>query len=564
MWNTIDGMTQAQWINAVTNAGRRIKTKVVINGTVELYGDGTDGAVVSISIDEVLDSSNGLSMGTTCSSTCEIGIRMPSSPIPLTNGTIEPYVGLYDGTRIGFIRLGYFFITSVDSDSADEVVKIKGIDRMALLGVPYNPTVTFPTTTTEILNDIKTQYGITGGNVSSTTIDEYREGTVRDWLGWLAGLQGNSAYFSRSGQIGFKWYSNPSTSLYTLDEDMQYQNGVKTTTQEEIQVASITSGTEDNPIVAGNGVGITFTNPYMTQDILNGIYVNALENETLAYTYRPMEVEWRCDPRLTVGDRITVMVEGTAVSTIVMEQKITIEGGMKGTVYCYGKSDREVALDTSPTAKKIAQVYSQLQTAMNNAWALINGTKGGIFEVTDSDSDGINDGFIIKSNPNPSTQGNTIVANSSGIGFSSNGGQTFNVAITTDGHINGEYITAGSINADSIGVGDSSKLTDYIYIGRRRPDDPDTDMVIRIGNPTSGMVQEIRGNRTSIFYAEDVATYISASSSSTEHTDEWLDAQARMYYTDTEYVLQKLDNFQIGDMLLQAQANGGVKFVGAS
>ena len=83
-------------------------------------------------------------------------------------------------------------------------------------------------------------------------------------------------------------------------------------------------------------------------------------------------------------------------------------------------------------------------------------------------------------------------------------------------------------------------------------------MVIRIGNPQSGTVQEIRGNRTSIFYVDDVQRYIDGNL-----TDAQLDALARMYYTDTEYVLQKLDNFRIGDMVLQAQAGGGVKFVGA-
>ena len=561
MWNEYDGMTEQQWEDAVTNAGRRIKTKVVINGSTTLYGDGTDGAVVSITINEALDTTGGISMGTTCSSSCEVSIRMPSAPLALTNGTIEPYVGLYDGTSTGYMRLGFYYITKVDSNSADAVVKITGYDILSMLTETYTPTVSFPATCSEIFTDITTQYNLsTTYSAGSWSISEYKEGTVKEWLGWIAGTAGRSVAIRRDGSITNRWYPASGEDVYTIPEDMQYQGGVTTDTQEELQVTSITSGTEENPIVTGNGYGFSYSNPYITQSRLDWVSTNRLKGDTLVFAYRPMTIEWRGNPRIIAGDRVTVVVGNATISTLVMARKLVIEGGMKDTLYCYGKSEREVALDTSPTSKKIQAVYNELQNAMLNAWALINGTRGGVFEVTDSDGDGINDGFMIRSNPNPNTGGNVIVANSSGIGFSADGGQSFNVAITTDGHINGEYITAGTINAESIGVGDGSALTDYIYIGHRRPDVVETPMVIRIISPASGMVQEIRGNRTSIFYASDVQAYIT----NTSMTDDQLDALARMYYTDTEYVLQKLDNFRIGDMVLQAQAGGGVKFVGAT
>jgi hypothetical protein len=99
---------------------------------------------------------------------------------------------------------------------------------------------------------------------------------------------------------------------------------------------------------------------------------------------------------------------------------------------------------------------------------------------------------------------------------------------------------------------------DYVYIGRRRPNDDTTDMVIRLGVASQSMVQEIRGNRTSMFLASDIAAYIAGTLN-----DAQLDARALMYYSDTDYVLLNLGSFRIGNMMMQAQANGGVKFIKA-
>ena len=1045
MYRNILGMTEAQWNDAVTNAGRHVLTKAVFNGDTTLYGDGTDGAVVSIKFDEQMENSNGLSMGGTIASQCKVEIRQPSTPISLVNSTFVPYVGLKDSAnREGYVPFGEFFATSADSNSNGGVVSVVGYDRFCKLEVPYEPTVSFPTTTTAIMADLAANRFTFSGTITDRPINEFRVGTVKDWIGWLAGLEGKNARFNRDGQLEFVYYDITQYD-YTVDRENQYMAGVNTKTADNVTINAITSGTEENPIVSGNGRSITFSNPYMTQEILddirnteivdsltevsgelitvdaieapaksvevniepiqnlngydhpwvggagknllkftattktiNGVtftvnadgtvtangtatanaylyllgysstrwstgsrelilngcpsngsattyqmlcrddsnnwttdrgsggtisasatYVNNLSiavyngytcsnlvfkpmiclatesdatyapyenicpitgktgtkvfrtgrnivpnnmtngtnngitytknadgsvhiqgtatatssrtlcavpngdlsvvdgvkykfynngsssstyrvrfssiiketgatanwndytqvngftidesvydyrnfqiyvvsgqtvdkiiypmlevadiatgeyepykgtqypitfgrevyggtldivsgvltvtqgyyelpstldwstssvlvgryyiknatlnigakrfgrlicnqakgvqvsttvlgecyldtngqfavntsystvadfkqsiagnpiaiayelatpqtyqltptqvellkgtnniwadgNSTLNITYlatpranmsfRPMELQWRGNPCVQCGDRIFVETETNSLTALVMAHTLSIEGGMNDVIKCFGSSDAEVALDKSPMEKKISTAYNALQSAIQDATALLTGTRGGIFEITKEN--GINTGWLIKESASPNYMGNVIVANYNGIGFSTDGGATYGTAITTDGHINGQYITAHSVDVEALSVGNTSDpFSNYVYIGRRRPNDDNTDMVIRIGVASQSMVQEMRGNRTSIYKTEDVQAYVNGSL-----TDAELDARALMYYSDTDYVLLNLGSFRIGGMLMQAQANGGVKFIKA-
>ena len=295
-------------------------------------------------------------------------------------------------------------------------------------------------------------------------------------------------------------------------------------------------------------------NIWADNSTLNVIYL-AIPRANMSF--RPMDLQWRGNPCVQCGDRIFVETETNSLTALVMAHTLSIEGGMNDVIRCFGSSDAEIALDKSPMEKKISAAYNALQSAIQDATALLNGTRGGIFEITKEND--INTGWLIKESASPNYMGNVIVANYNGIGFSTDGGATYGTAITTDGHINGQYITAHSVDVEALSVGNTSDpFSNYVYIGRRRPNDDNTDMVIRIGVASQSMVQEMRGNRTSIYKAEDVQAYVNGSL-----TDAQLDARALMYYSDTDYVLLNLGSFRIGGMLMQAQANGGVKFIKA-
>lgn len=83
--------------------------------------------------------------------------------------------------------------------------------------------------------------------------------------------------------------------------------------------------------------------------------------------------------------------------------------------------------------KQTSEEMADLNAAIANVSGLINGAKGGIFQVTDSNGDGINDGWTIAENTDLSEAQKIIKANYAGIGFSTDGGNTYQTAIDYNG-----------------------------------------------------------------------------------------------------------------------------------
>ena len=556
MWTNLTTLTDEEYEAAVTAPARRIGRWVRFNGSAVLQGSGTDGYVNNITFNEAMEAQE-LSMGRTTISSCEVEIRQPASKIPLANGTFEPFVTIYSGADSEDVPLGLFYITEAPTDNKEEVIRITGYDGFVLLKNAYEPQITFPATGAQVLTDIATQRGVTISAAALTaaaavTLSDFKEGSEQEYVGWIAGLLGKNARFGRTGELEFVYYSNTITA--GISQDVQYSGGADIASLGDITVVSVTSGTETEPITSGSGTGITFTNPYMTQAILDTIQA-AISN----LTYRPATLQWRGDPAIECGDTVSVEIDNGPGAVLVMAHTLTVSGGLQDVLYCYGQTDRQVKLDTSPTSSRIQRVYDALQEAIANASSLINGARGGIYEVTDSDDDGINDGWIIKQSPSPDFHGKVIVANYEGIGFSTDGGATYTLALTTDGAINADLITTGRMSAERIDV-NGTALGDFFYVGHRRPNDNTTPIVMRIGIASLGMVQEIMGNRSSMYKTESLEAYIADPTMS----EETFDGMALYYQTDTDFVMQRIETFKIGNMMLRAQRNGGVSFVGAT
>lgn len=157
-----------------------------------------------------------------------------------------------------------------------------------------------------------------------------------------------------------------------------------------------------------------------------------------------------------------------------------VSGGFYTEISCFGKSEEKISFQTSPTSQKIQQVYNKLQDAIAEATELLNGANGGIFEVTDADGDGVNDGWIIHS-----ADGQKFIkANINGIGITQNGGATYQTAMTAEG-INADTITTGAMNAQRISVGDAS-LGDVFEVNT----DNNNRIVVKIGSSASDIHQE--------------------------------------------------------------------------
>lgn len=489
------------------------------------FGDGTKVTgddIISMNVVEAVSTSDGLSMGKTISSKLTMSTKVPSAMPVLEGEYIMPeisFVGNTDTATTGdvldgvlasstsnaygwssgvvvptelpelnsigvlllapgleYCPLGKFYITEAtsrnDFQTAFDIVAYDGFCKTESL---YEPTISMPNSAQAIMKDIATQCGISlspGIVYPSEKIDLY-EWTCRKYIGYIAGLAGKNARFDRDGNLTFVWYSD---SSYGVGQSIQFMSGFKRLTSADFTMNSITSGSSDNVLVSGSGIGISFENPLMTQDALDKIFSAV---GTLSYT--PANLKWRGNPAIEAGDIIVAEDKNKAYHTIyVMEQTLKISGGMYSEIKCYGDSEAAINFSTSPQSKKLQQVYTKLQSAVDAATKLLNGSNGGIFEITDENGDGVNDGWIIHS----ADKQRFIKANVNGIGITTDGGATYQQAMTSEG-INADVITVGQMNAERISVGDAA-LGDVFSVEA----DDEGHPVVTIGSSNNDIKQK--------------------------------------------------------------------------
>lgn len=535
---------------AFADYGREIKGKVIFNGQTELDGD----YVQEITATPAFDSSDGISIGSSCSGRCKIRIYKPDEPLRLSGGYFVPYIGIYTGggdtsavagvavagkavvgtfggsaDGVEYVPLGRYYIPA---DGVENLVygwEITGYDQMASLTDQYTPQIEFPATPDTMLTDLCAQSGLTPPTVTfpDMTIESVFEGTIRQQLGWLAGLCGQSAHFDRDGNLVFKWYAK---TTFQVSREQQYMSGLTRTADGLYMVSSLTTGTEDEPITSGTGLGITSTNPYMNQAVAD------LIQPELEISFQPCDVKWRCDPSVEVGD--VVQVEGDTgewLDVCVMEQEIHLYGGLSSTTHSYAPQDADYAME-SPTEQRIKRAYEGLTKAMQNATQKIIGAKGGYYELT-LDEQGFPIGWTLRDTPTITPNTRMWIMSTGGLGFSKDGGSTISgVALTMNGEINANVITAGQMSAERVTV-NGQTLSDFIDASI----DDDGHPVLRIGSSASEIM--LKEYNDKIGFYDTSGTLLA-------------------YWNNNSFELVELSKFRLGPMGIVVQPNGSVSFVG--
>lgn len=537
---------------AFADYGREIKAKVIFNGQTELDGE----YVQEITATPAFDSSDGISIGSSCSGRCKIRIYKPDEPLRLSGGYFVPYIGIYTGggdtsavagvavagkavvgtsggsaDGVEYVPLGRYYIPADGIEDQKHSWDITGYDQMALLTDQYAPQIDFPATPESMLADVCAQCGLLppAATFPAMQIESAFEGTFRQQLGWLAGLCGQSARFDRDGNLVFKWYAK---TTFQVSREQQYMSGLTRTADGLYTVSSLTTGTEDEPITSGTGLGITSTNPYMNQAVAD------LIQPEVEISFQPCDVKWRFDPSVEVGDVIQVEGDtGEWLDVCVMQQEIHLYGGLSSTMHSYAPQDAGYAME-SPTEQRIKRAYEGLTKAMQNATQKIIGAKGGYYELT-LDEQGFPIGWTLRDTPTITPNTRMWIMSTGGLGFSKDGGNTISgVALTMDGEINANVITAGQMSAERVTV-NGQTLSDFIDASI----DDDGHPVLRIGSSASEIV--LKEYNDKIGFYDTSGTLLA-------------------YWNNNSFELVELSKFRLGPMGIVVQPNGSVSFVGVN
>lgn len=307
----------------------------------------------------IINPNNSISIGNTCSSSVTFSIFKPQ--ITLENKDITIFEGIKGNSGIEYVQIGIFTVTKEESNG--EYTKYTAYDKMYKAEKGYFTKLTYPSTDKAILEEICTKLGIqlaTSITNTHTITDKPQGYTMREMIGYMAMLQGGNAAINSDGNLEIKWYKD---SGYVLDGHQYYQQGVTFTTSKDFTIKKLTcnntkSGdSKTSEITAGDGTtGLSFANPFMTQEILNEVY-----KKIGGFQFRPLTVKFVGDWRLEVGDIITVNKSGVDYKVPIMQITHECDGGLMDTVTSIGQSDTENSnIASGPITKQMERYYADL------------------------------------------------------------------------------------------------------------------------------------------------------------------------------------------------------------
>ena len=470
------------------------------------------GAVIqNITVDEIVNSTDVLTLGCACSHKITVNLIDPPMDISYSGLQFTAEVGLQINDRpetYEWIPLGKFYGADAETNNDFKTLTLTAYDGFIKMTDQYNARVSGSTTLQAVYNDLKTQLlencGITlkARTLPSFSIADFPQLdiTYTQAIGYIAGCLGENARFNRSGELELSWYTD---SGLIIDRSQQYMGGFKRTTDKVLTVTSISTGTQDNPIVRGsgaNGISLNFENPYMTSAMADAIYTKVNN-----FTFTPCSLRWRGNPAVQAGDTLQVFDKDSIPhNVLVMSQSLKVGGGCSASIECKGKSETtsEFSNKFEPTSQKVERLYKNLEKAILEATDKIAGNSGGYVVIHDTNGDGKPDEILMMDVEEIPLATKVWRWNKEGLGYSYNAaGNAYNgpyrTAITADGKINADFITTGTLSAERIAVetydNATGLLTDYIHF-------EDGTMVFGEGNSALKLKLE---NEQIAFYRND-------------------------------------------------------------
>lgn len=254
----------------------------------------------------------------------------------------------------------------------------------------------------------------------------------------------------RTGVIAY-WYKEENNIQDVIVGEIQYLENHADYPKENIHVLDCSADFEKRPdkqqlntrakqYIKANNIGVpkvsidvSFIQLWQTEEYKN---IVSLERVSL------------CDTVHVAFDKLGVNAVAKVIKTefdVLNERYIKITLGEARS--SFGEAIREA---TKSTIQPL--VKSMVNIAVSNATANISGFSGYVTKVTDANGNWSE--LVISDNADYTQARNVWRWSQGGLGFSSNGyAGPYTTAITADGHINGAMITAGTINANTVNVG---------------------------------------------------------------------------------------------------------------
>lgn len=338
------------------NGGRTFRPKLIFDG-FELETE-----IHSLNYNGGSNGEDNITIGSAVSATLEI--KMDKVPHLLTKQNFSFNLGILceDGSY-EFIPMGKF--NAEKPETTDYEINVTAYDNMVLAERTYNSQLTYPTTTTAVIKEICNAIGVSFvTEIESITINNpsSEEGasnsafagyTMREAIGYIAGLYGKFAIFNRLGQLEFRWYENSDYDV-KLSKTYSFAKDEQDYSIDQLIVLQ----NQETTFKAGSGVnGISCSNPFATQSIVDAIY-----QKIGGFTFRKGTVKFLGDCRIDPWDIISVEdLAGRTYKIPVMSISHSVDGGLTTNIESFSNDNDDVSDSFSgPVTKAMERTYAQL------------------------------------------------------------------------------------------------------------------------------------------------------------------------------------------------------------
>lgn len=294
-----------------------------------------------------------LQLGSAVSAKIELSIKRIDELFENTEIPIEIGLKLPSG-KYEYIPVGFFTAEHPTNDQA--TTTFTAYDRMMKTTGLYVSNLTYPASAVSVLNEISAGCGVPVdvSNIDSSIMISTKPAgyTYREMIGYIASMAGGFACVDRTGTIVIKWYLDVDYKL-DVTRIMSFEKDESNYNLEKLSCNVDNSTT----LTSGGGIlGVTFDNPFMTQDRLDNIF-----KKLSGFSYRGASVKTLGDVRLDPWDMITVEDGEDTYKVPVMNIQQEYDGGLTMTITSYGKTQTEQEVDfKGPTTQQNERIYSDL------------------------------------------------------------------------------------------------------------------------------------------------------------------------------------------------------------
>lgn len=296
------------------------------------------------------------SLGSTMSQYIEVTI--PDGNILIEGKEILLQIGMDVNGLTEYIPMGYFTVGK--PKKADDQITFTAYDRM----MNTERTFSMDGTTTNTVAVLKKIADITGvpvvtSGLTAISIKVPKGYSCREVLSYVAQLHGAFAVCNRRGQIELHTYVD---SDYKVKPNRYWGNFEHNDYAFDVSKFVCFTGQDKNgksiSISSGSGArSVSFSNPFMTQTVLNNILAS-FKN----FSYMPGTLKMMGDPCLDPWDVLTVEdLSGNTYKVPAMKLEWEFDGGLTYSVEAVGLSEEETNADyKGPQTKEMERYYAQL------------------------------------------------------------------------------------------------------------------------------------------------------------------------------------------------------------